>query len=71
MILKRHLRYDPKLDQEAKITELRVIYEQIEASKSKEDPAHTLHDDETSYVSENVAEYFRRERGGSPHQKAQ
>jgi hypothetical protein len=58
-VLKRNQHYDPTLDAEAKIAELRVLYES--SLIAKEDVTGDLHDEDHMFVSDDVARYFECE----------
>jgi len=62
-VLQRHRNYDPILDRQNKIDELRQTYEQFEADKAREDSE--LNEDDASFITEEVAEYFRREKNAT------
>ncbi|KAF8326873.1 major facilitator superfamily domain-containing protein [Cantharellus anzutake] len=60
VVLKRHRNYDPEKDRESKIAELRKLFELREGDKAREVSGN--HDDD-DLLSDEVAEYFRREKG--------
>ena len=62
-VLQRHRNYDPILDRQSKIDELRQTYEQFEADKARENSE--LGEDDASFITEDVAEYFRREKNAT------
>ncbi|KAJ8608483.1 hypothetical protein MRB53_039648 [Persea americana] len=63
VVLKRHLRYDPKADAKAKVDELRSLWEKMEADVGKEGQGKG---DGASLVSSKVSSYFAWEKQGSP-----
>jgi len=62
-VLQRHRNYDPILDRQNKIDELRQTYEQFEADKGREDSE--LAEDDASFITHDVAEYFRLEKSAT------
>lgn len=59
VVLKRDRYYDPEADKEAKIDELRVLYESHLIAR--EDPTGDFDDDEHLFISPEVARYFETE----------
>lgn len=64
-VQKRDRYYDPVADRQAKIAELRQVYEQLRAEKGKElgGESEGVDPDEASFVSEDVVRYFDSEKG--------
>ncbi len=66
-VLKRHRAYNPVLDREVKKNELRKLYEAT--LSGKETGNNQDYEDDASFVSSNVTEYFERERASSRQEK--
>jgi len=60
VVLKRDRAYDPELDRQQKIDELRQLYEKMEGSKSKEMDGERRNSEET--VTDKVSTYFEWEK---------
>lgn len=58
-MLKRSRYYDPEADKEAKIDELRVLYES--SLIAKEDVTGDSHDEDHAFISNDVARFFETE----------
>lgn len=72
VVLKRHLQYNPELDREARITEMRALYNQVEGSKSIEsdaDDEKTLGKNSHELMDHNVSRYFEIEKARSMKQQ--
>jgi hypothetical protein len=77
VVLKRHLAYDPELDKNGRINELRELYEKVEGSRGLEmDDERTLRggSNETD-LDESVSRYFELEKrslkGGEKEKESQ
>jgi hypothetical protein len=57
---KRHLAYDPVKDRQAKIDELRQIYERMQEEKGSEESL--VDPDDASFVTPDVSQFFEEER---------
>ena len=60
MVLKRDRAYDPELDRQQKIDELRQLYQKVEGSKSKETDGPRRDSEDT--VTDKVSTYFEWEK---------
>jgi hypothetical protein len=69
VVLKRHLAYNPELDRQGRIHELRELYEKVEGGKAAEaDDEKTLPGTNSADLNDNVSRYFEMEKASARKQ---
>ncbi|ETI29221.1 hypothetical protein G647_01674 [Cladophialophora carrionii CBS 160.54] len=71
VVLKRHLGYNPDLDRQDRINELRELYEKVEGAKAAEvDEEKTLPGTNEADLDDNVSRYFELEKTSTKTQSS-
>lgn len=67
-VLKRHLNYNPELDRQSKVDELRDLYNKVEGNKAVESDDEKTLKGNSDLIPDNVSKYFEIEKSRAPSQ---
>ncbi|KAK5038099.1 hypothetical protein LTS07_001567 [Exophiala sideris] len=67
-VLKRHLNYNPELDRQSKVEELRDLYNKVEGNKALESDDEKTLKGNSDMIPDNVSKYFEMEKTKAPSQ---
>ncbi|KAI1619224.1 hypothetical protein EDD37DRAFT_304944 [Exophiala viscosa] len=67
-VLKRHLNYNPELDRQSKVQELRNLYNKVEGNKALESDDEKTLKGNSDMIPDNVSKYFEMEKTRAPSQ---